>query len=352
MKSWPSSVIGNPFPLKANAKKSFQGSIVLGKGFIITSKEASALITKDPRNKNVLFPYLNGDDLNNDPKQKPSRWVINFFDWTEEEARTYPQCFEIVEQLVKPERMLQNDKGGKEKWWQFLRPRSELYETISQLDQAMVVSLVSKYSAFEFAPNNIVYMHKLGVIVLNDFRSFAILSSTLHNIWCWKNSSTLGAGTLNYSTTACFETFPFPVSKLPNDLSSCGEEYYTLRQSIMKILQIGLTKLYNLFHDKLYDGDAAISIKELRDLHVKIDLAVLNSYGWSDILPRHDFYELEYLPEKDRIRFTLHPEARKEVLLRILELNHSLYVVDQRSGNSIRKSSINQETFPTLFDHS
>lgn len=125
-------MLGNPYPLKQNAGKSFQGSIVLGKGFVLTPEEAEALIAKDPRNKEVLFPYLNGEDLNNDPEQKPSRWVINFFDWTEEKARTYPDCFEIVERLVKPERMIQNDKGGKEKWWQFLRPRNELYETISK----------------------------------------------------------------------------------------------------------------------------------------------------------------------------------------------------------------------------
>ncbi|MGQ7855528.1 Eco57I restriction-modification methylase domain-containing protein [Pedobacter sp. WC2501] len=361
-----SQVIGNPFPLKQNTKKSFQGSIVLGKGFVLSSEEAKALIDKDPRNKDVIFPYLNGDDLNNDPEQKPSRWVINFFDWPEDKARTYPDCFDILEKLVKPERQRwKTDGNGNEiigtyalrkplpqKWWIYGEKRPALYETISQLDQVMVVSLVSKYSAFDFVPTNIVYMHKLGVIVLNDFRSFAILSSTLHSIWCWKNSSTLGAGTLNYSTTACFETFPFPTSELLNDLSSYGEEYYALRQSIMKKLQIGLTKLYNIFHDKQYDGDAVVSIEELRDLHVKIDLTILSSYGWSDILAKHDFYELEYLPEKDRIRFTLHPEARKEVLVRILELNHSVHVGDQKNGNSIRKSSTSQEMLPTFFDHS
>jgi hypothetical protein len=341
--------MGNPFPLKQNSDKSFQGSIVLGKGFIITPQQAHELIARDDRNKDVLFPYLNGDDLNNDPLQQPSRWVINFFDWPEEKARTYPECFEIIERLVKPERLAQNDKGGQEKWWRFLRPRNDLYETISKLDQVMVVSLVSKYSAFAFVPTNIVYMHKLGVIVLNDFQSFAILSSTLHSIWCWKNSSTLGAGTLNYSTTACFETFPFPESKLLNDLNSKGKEYYALRQTTMKNMQIGLTKLYNHFHDRLYIGDVAI--KKLRDLHAQIDLAVLNSYGWSDISLKHDFYELEYLPEKDRIRFTLHPEARKEILGRLLKLNHSIHLVDERNRNSIHLSPITKEMFPKLFDH-
>src|SRR5690606_24131999 len=116
-------------------------------------EEAEMLIAKDPRNKEVLFPYLNGDDLNNDPAQKPSRWVINFFDWPEEKAWTYPDCFEIVERLVKPERMQQNDKGGKEKWWQFLRPRNELYKTISQLDQVMAINRNTKHLLLDFQPS-------------------------------------------------------------------------------------------------------------------------------------------------------------------------------------------------------
>ena len=71
----------SPKPLKANADKSFQGSIVLGMGFTITEAEAHALIERDPKNAEVLFPYLNGEDLNSHPEQKPSRWVINFWDW-------------------------------------------------------------------------------------------------------------------------------------------------------------------------------------------------------------------------------------------------------------------------------
>ncbi|WP_367916270.1 DNA methyltransferase [Leadbetterella sp. DM7] len=370
-----SEVMGNPFPLKANSNKSFQGSIVLGKGFVLTTEEAQRLINKDPRNKDVLFPYLNGDDLNNDPEQKPSRWVINFFDWPEEKARTYPDCFAIVEQFVKPERLAQNDKVGREKWWRFLRARNELYETISKLDQVMVVPLVSKYSPFDFAPTNIVYMHKLGVIVFSDFHKFAVLSSSLHNIWCWKNSSTLGSGTLNYSTTDCFETYPFPNEDISNNLDLLGKEYYTKRKALMEKSGIGLTKMYNQLHNNglmtIREGDdfdkkrleqrhgkgsllwknhlqnipsiafneTVRLIEELRVTRRKLDSVVLAAYGWSDIQLRHDFYELEYLPENDRIRFTIHPEARKEILNRLLKLNHQLHTIEMSDKTKIENHS-------------
>ena len=63
-------------------------------GFVLSPEEAQALIANNPRNKDVLYPYLNGEDLNSRPDQSPSRWVINFFDWPlEKAAMEYPDCF-------------------------------------------------------------------------------------------------------------------------------------------------------------------------------------------------------------------------------------------------------------------
>jgi len=39
----------------------------------------------------------------------------------------------------------------------------------------------------------------------------------------------------------------------------------------------------------------------------------------------HDFFEVEYLPENDRIRYTIHPDVRKEILKRLLLLNHKIH---------------------------
>ena len=46
----------------------------------------------------------------------------------------------------------------------------------------------------------------------------------------------------------------------------------------------------------------------------------------------HDFYEVDYLPENDRVRFTIHPDARKEVLKRLLELNHAMHEWEVKQG--------------------
>lgn len=366
--------LGNPFPLKQNEGKSFQGSIVLGKGFVLEPHEAQALIAKKPKNKDVLFPYLNGDDLNNSPDQSPTRWVINFFDWPEEKARLYSDCFEIVERLVKPERLIQNDQGGKEKWWQFLRPRNELYQTIAPLERVLVNSIVSKYCLFVEQPTNIVFSHRNAIFPLKKIL-YVFLHSSFHNEWTWKITSTLGGTTINYSTTDVLLTFPFPQNlsiQSEQQLETLGESYHEHRRLLMLGLQLGLTKTYNLFHSNAIAAQGIIykdrqvaslqkhlektpntisfeeavqGILKLRELHKQMDEAVLEAYGWGigsaqPIALRHDFYEVDYLPENDRVRYTIHPEARKEVLKRLLELNHKIHAEEVAAGLWDKKKAV------------
>ena len=86
--SWldPQSKMRGNASLAANTAQSFIGSYVLGTGFILEPGEAQDLIAKDPRNKAVLFPYLNGEDLNSRWDCSARRWVINFHDWPVERA--------------------------------------------------------------------------------------------------------------------------------------------------------------------------------------------------------------------------------------------------------------------------
>ena len=112
-------------------------------------------------------------------------------------------------------------------------------------------------------------------------------------------------------------------------------------------LQVGLTKTYNLFHTphltinnkQLTKANLQIPIEQaikdietLRQLHKQMDEAVLKAYGWTDINLAHNFYEVEYLPENDRIRYTISPEARKEILKRLLELNHKIHAEEVAAG--------------------
>ncbi|MFC6094962.1 SAM-dependent DNA methyltransferase, partial [Saccharothrix lopnurensis] len=130
--------------LVSNRGRSYIGSYVLGKGFVLTPDQADALIQRDPRNRDVLFPYLNGEDLNTRPDCSASRWVINFHDWPEERARSYPDVFTIVERDVKPVRMANNRKVYRDYWWQYAEKRPAMIKAVAGFDRVLVVALVSR----------------------------------------------------------------------------------------------------------------------------------------------------------------------------------------------------------------
>jgi hypothetical protein len=356
--------LGNPHQLLQNADRSFQGSIVLGKGFLLEPKEAEALIAKNHKAKDVLFPYLIGEDLNNRPDQSPSRWVVNFFDWSESKcASDYPDCFSIIEQKVKPERTRLDEKGNfvlrkplPQKWWIYADKRPRLYELASKLDRVIVVAQTSKTLAFAIVPHGYVYSMMTIVFPFRDFSKFTLLQNSLHSAWAWKYGSTMKTD-LRYTPSDILETFPFPPSLssfAESELEQIGERYHEHRRELMLKLQLGLTKTYNLFHDRELSVElvakeskqpvpvtesAHADLLQLRALHVQMDQAVLAAYGWhqpGDAGPalalRHDFYEVDYLPKNDRTRYTIHPDARKEILKRLLQLNHKFYAEEEAKG--------------------
>ena len=367
---------GNPFSLAENADKSFQGSIVLGQGFIMEPTAAHALIAQNPKNKEVLFAYLNGENLNSRSDQSPSRWVINFRDWPLDRetapegydgpvAADYPDCLEILERLVKPERT-RVDEHGKyvlrsplpQRWWHYADKRPALYRSIASMERVMVVAQVSRTLAFAFVAEEMVLDAKLIVFVLSKDRHLSILQSAFHFVWAWKYCTTMKAD-LTYTPTRQFQTFPFPNGfepnapqlKVPSDigdrLDSLGARLDAERREITTRIDIGLTTLYNLYHDP--DLSAAAVMKEakcteesaswavekiiaLRDLHRSIDEAVRNAYGWKGLELQHGFHELEFLPENDRVRYTVSTEARKEILRRLLGLNHERHAEEMAAG--------------------
>ncbi len=88
---------GTPHRLAANANQSFQGCILATTGFILDEAEAQALLDADDRNRLVVKPYLNGQDLNDEPRQGASRWAIDFADWSKDRAEQFRAPFEELE---------------------------------------------------------------------------------------------------------------------------------------------------------------------------------------------------------------------------------------------------------------
>lgn len=338
--------------LKASEGVAFQGSIVLGMGFVVTRDEAQCMLDADPRNAEVIFPYLNGEDLNTDPDQKPRRWVINFWDWPEDKAREYTLPFQRVLERVKPERDRlggnPSAEGRKKKWWLYGRDGKALYHAIGRghsfvrhpeswdpaeraMGRVLAITRVSKTLAFSFVNADIVFSDATVVICCDRDRDFAVLQSSLHAVFAWQYASRLKSD-LRYSQTDALEPFPFPYG-LENasgaQLDSLGAQFHQKRIDIMQSERVGLTRLYNRFHD-LANQDQRI--KNLRDLQRLVDATVLSVYGWDDLDLDHGFHEVPYLPENDRTRFTISESARQEVLNRLAALNRERYEVEVKEG--------------------
>jgi hypothetical protein len=199
-------VQGKTHVLVANTDKSFRGSMVLGMGFVLEPKEAFALIEKNKLNKDVLFPYLNGEDLNTHPNQSPSRWIINFYDWSLERAEIYHDCMKVVRERVKPERDLlglksdASAKGYAKLWWQYGRKGIDLYSTISSMKQVLTVAFTSRTCAFSFVPNDIVFSNAVVIFAFDKDCYLAILQSSIHLEWAFMYGSSLKSD-LRYTPT-------------------------------------------------------------------------------------------------------------------------------------------------------
>jgi hypothetical protein len=343
----PGKVNGRPYKLRSNIGKSFQGSIVLGMGFVLSQEAAAALINRNPKNKDCLFPYLNGEDLNSRPDQSPSRFVINFFDWPlnrlgpgnwhssddkqrklwlrtgivpadypKSVAADFPDLLEIVEREVMPEREKLKDDGGtqsrrKKFWWQFASSASTLYESISDLGRYLIHPFTGKHNNFSFFEGRIVASHMTVVFAFEGWEEYALLQSEIHWKWALEFGNKLETRP-QYNNTDCFETFPLPLSYL--NLYDIGKRYYEARQDTVKSRQIGLTKLYNLMH---MPSEANLDVIEMRLLQVEMDKAVAAAYGWEDLFLDHGFHET-----KQGVRYTISESARCDVLDRLLALNH------------------------------
>jgi hypothetical protein len=116
----------SPERLVASSGKAFIGSVALGMGFTFDDsaaakgdasslEEMNSIVLTDPKYQSRIFPYIGGEELNNDPAQSHHRYIMNLDDLTETEARSdWPMLMSIVENRVRIEReRLKDNTDGK-----------------------------------------------------------------------------------------------------------------------------------------------------------------------------------------------------------------------------------------------
>jgi hypothetical protein len=338
-----------PRRLRENAGRSFQGPIVLGMGFTFddrsdeatATQEMRALLARDARNALAIFPYIGGEEINNDPAQRPRRYVIDFGESSEREARErWPDLMAIVERKVRPARLAQRDRGARAAWWRFIRPRPALRAAIAGMERVLVIPFVGRWLAPVFIDAGTIVAGPANVIAHDSLAAFAVLQSRPHELWVRAFSSSL-KDDVRYTPSDCFETFPFPEGwRSDRRLEAAGAACYDHRAAMMRRRGEGLTATYHRFHDPAETGG---DVRALRALHAELDRAVLDAYGWPSIRPACEFL-LDYeeperatarAPDRERRRrkpWRLRwPDAlRDEVLALLLELNAERAVAEAR----------------------
>ncbi|WP_372397137.1 DNA methyltransferase [Azospirillum sp. HJ39] len=361
-----------PARLAANAGMAFQGSIVLGMGFTFDDQAAAKgtassldemrrLIAKDPRNAERIFPYIGGEEVNNDPRHAHRRYVIDFGDmplkrderergwflmtpetqaknlregsvpqdYPEPVAEDWPDLIEIVRRLVKGTR----GKHSTAHWWHFERRRGDLLKAMIGNDSFLTMARHSPQFSIATITGFNISAESLIVFPANELNSFfTVVQGRTHEAWTRFFASSM-KDDLRYTPSDCFETFPFPQAFETNAaLEAAGQAYHDHRAQLMVTRNEGLTKTYNRFHDP---ADTTPDTRRLRDLHADMDRAVLHAYGWDDLARRAQPIFLDATNEDDHKylnRLFWPADLRDEVLARLLALNATRAAEEKAQG--------------------
>lgn len=311
-------VTGTPVPLKENSGRAFVGVYVLGRGFVLDDVAAHELIDAAPENRDVVKPYMSGDDLNSRWDLSPSRWVVDFFDLPEQVAAKYALPFAHIEETVKPERQRTREDGSfalrsplPDRWWQHAEKRPGLVAATQNLDYVITLARVSAtIIPVRLPARPTLYSEQCILFATEDYADLAILSSFIHQSWTIRYASTLGAGQ-RYTPAGVYQPFPQPPKS--QALRTHGESLESIQRTAMTEMKLGLTDLYNLVNSR--ESNSA-PVEAVRHAHREIDAAVFTAFGWSDLSPDHAFAAY-----KGKMRYSLAPSVQLEVLDRLLGEN-------------------------------
>ncbi len=271
----PGQSTGAVAKLSANKARCFEGPLPSGAGFLLPQEEAEALLRRtDAAYREVVRPYLTGEDLADDPKQAPRRWIIDFAQMPLEAAMRYPAALDIVRERVKPVREHNNRDAYRQYWWRFAEPRPGMRRATSELPRYIGGLAFGKRLLMAWQDRWTCPSGKIYVYAFDDDYSMGIMSSLAHGAWAWSRGATLKAD-LSYTASSVFETFPwpFPVTEKQRErVAEASRAVIGRRQEICAKNGFGLTALYNLVEEGAYT--------DLKALHHELDQAVAAAYGW------------------------------------------------------------------------
>jgi hypothetical protein len=276
----------------------FQGQTPQHKNFVLTVKQARAMVAKDTKSKAVLHPYLIGKDLTK--TGAPSRFIIDIPDTDAMvAAATAPAAYEHVrthvlpdrEELVRKEakrnkalleadpkaRLLWERRDFMPKWWHLWRRREDMLTAIGGLKRYIVLSRVAVWtrpSIYAFVAPDIHPGDALTVFAFEDDYSFGILHSSYHRAYFEERCSKMRVD-LRYTSRTVFDTYPWPQAPT-------GEAVGMVVDVVERIIDLRDDRLTaGISLEAQYKSLRDPGRNELRTLQEELDKAVGVAYGFS-----------------------------------------------------------------------
>ncbi len=244
----------------------------------------------------VINPYLNGRDL---LQQSRNVLVIDLFGLSEQEVSIkYPKIYQWIRERVKPERDQNNRSTYRQNWWIYGEPRASFRPALKSLRRYIATVETAKHRPFLFVDRDVISDNRIIVIALEDAYFMGVLSSKVHVLWSLAAGGRMGIGNDPiYSKTTCFDKFPFsdPTPEQQQKIRELGDRLDTHRKQVQAAHpEITITGMYNLLEklrsgqpftdgDREYNNKALVST--LKQIHDELDVAVLEAYGWNDLVP-------------------------------------------------------------------
>lgn len=272
--------------LSCNKESCYTGQYPRHEGFMIAASIAQRMLSQDPRNEEVVWPFVTGDEVLSGASI--TRYVIDFQVRDIVEAKSFRAPFLHVQNEVLPhvsklaqierektEKLTGQDQGWLKTWWRHFRPRQELIEKIASLGRYIVCSRITKRPIFVFVSSLIRPGDALSCFTLNDDYSFGILQSDTHARWYTAKCSNMKDDP-RYTSESVFETFPWPQAPALTDVTAVAKaarDVRAAREKIHRTLGGGPREAHRLLD---LPGKNA-----LRDAQAALDDAVIRVYGFS-----------------------------------------------------------------------
>ena len=316
--------------LNANRNLACPGVQLSGQGFIVAASEIERLcsITRS----RIVKRYVTGRDLS---QAMRTQYVIDTFGLRELDLRQeFPDAFQWLQDKVRPEREHNPREKYRREWWLAAEPRRSFRRALDGLTRYIATSRTSRHRTFQFCAADFLAESKVLVVATDDAAVLSIVSSCIHVSFANSNGGWLGVGNdSTYNHSDCFEKFPFPIltDTQTTTLRTLGEQLDAHRKRQQAAHPaLTLTGMYNVLEklrigDTLSDKERAIHeqglVSVLRQLHDEIDAAVLDAYGWSDLLPLLRMAHGNTPPAADQSREDARRAFDEAVLERLVALN-------------------------------